>query len=63
MTPIHIVPSSEVPTDISCEEKARLVKEYNEACGLFRSTPKGQQALTFPLPLQGASSQMLRWLY
>jgi hypothetical protein len=31
MTPIHIVPLSGVPADINCEEKARLVREYNEA--------------------------------
>lgn len=35
MTPIHIVPLSEVPTDRSCEEKARLAREYDDATLAF----------------------------
>jgi hypothetical protein len=30
-TSFQVVPLSGVPADISCEEKARLVREYNEA--------------------------------
>jgi hypothetical protein len=40
MTPFQNVPFSEVPTDSSCEEKARLVKEYNVATAEFSEAVK-----------------------
>jgi hypothetical protein len=40
MTRFQIVPLSEVPTDSSCEEKARLVKEYNVATAAFSEAVK-----------------------
>lgn len=40
MTPFQVVPLSEVPTDSSCEEKARLVKEYNVATAGFSEAVK-----------------------
>jgi hypothetical protein len=39
MTRFEIIPLSEVPTD-SCEEKARLVKEYNAATAAFSKAVK-----------------------
>jgi hypothetical protein len=35
MTGFQIVPLSEVPMPMSCEEKARLVKEYDDATLAF----------------------------
>jgi hypothetical protein len=35
MTRFQIVPLSEVPKPMSCEEKARLVKEYDDATLAF----------------------------
>jgi hypothetical protein len=35
MTRFHIVPLSEVPTPMSCEEKARLVRDYDNATLAF----------------------------
>jgi hypothetical protein len=43
MTPFQIVPLSEVPTDSGCEEKARLVKEYNVATAEFSQAVKQLQ--------------------
>jgi inorganic triphosphatase YgiF len=40
MTRFQIVPLSEVPTDSSCEEKARLAKEYNVATSAFSEAVK-----------------------
>jgi hypothetical protein len=40
MTGFKIIPLSEVPTDSSCEEKARLVKQYNAATAEFSEAVK-----------------------
>jgi hypothetical protein len=40
MTPFQNVPLSEVPTDSTCEEKARLVRKYNVATAGFSETVK-----------------------
>ena len=38
MIPIHIVPLSEVPTDSSCEEKRRLLRDYDDSTLAFSNT-------------------------
>jgi hypothetical protein len=40
MTPFQNVPFSEVPTDSTGEEKARLVRKYNVATAVFSETVK-----------------------
>jgi hypothetical protein len=40
MTRFEIVPLSEVPTDSSCEEKARLATEYNVTTAAFSEAVK-----------------------
>jgi hypothetical protein len=40
MTPFRTVPLSEVPTDSGCEEKARMVKEYDAATAAFSEAVK-----------------------